>query len=106
VSKTNIAGFAAIDTNGLEWRKSTFADGVWVKDIAETNSQTIQLVRFEPNTSFPLHEHERPEFIYMIEGEAHQCGNKLAAGTLAIANPGTEESGFHSKDGCTFLLIY
>jgi anti-sigma factor ChrR (cupin superfamily) len=105
VSKINTRGFASIDTKNLEWRKSTFADGVWVKDLAETNGQAIQLVRFEPNTTFPIHKHERPEFIYMLEGEAYQCGNKLTAGTLAIADQGTEESDFHSETGCTFLLI-
>lgn len=99
------SGFATIDTNQIEWRKSTFADGVWVKDIGQADKQIIQLVRFDPNTRFPTHTHERPELIYIIEGEAFQCGRKLTAGCFAIAESGTEEGDFHSETGCTFLLI-
>jgi hypothetical protein len=40
-----------VDTKELPWRPSTFAPGVFVKDIATTDGWEMQLVRFEPRTS-------------------------------------------------------
>jgi anti-sigma factor ChrR (cupin superfamily) len=93
------------NADSIEWRKSTFADGVEVKDLGMSNGQSMQLVKFAPGTSFPLHRHESPEFIYVLEGVAFQEGQQLLAGWSAVAATGTTDSNFHSPTGCIFLLV-
>ncbi|MBX9770707.1 MAG: cupin domain-containing protein [Candidatus Obscuribacterales bacterium] len=92
--------------DSIPWRKSAFAEGVFIKDLGTSDGQSVQLVKFEPNASFPRHTHSGPEFIYMLDGEAIQQGNRITAGSIAIAGKDTEETEFYSNNGCTFLLIY
>lgn len=66
----------------------------------------MQLVRFAPGTAFPLHTHTGPEFIYLLEGEAVQHGQRLQAGWAATASTGTVDRHFHSPTGCVFLTVY
>jgi anti-sigma factor ChrR (cupin superfamily) len=92
--------------NNVPWRKSTFAEGIEVKDLGTADGRSMQLVRFAPGASFPLHRHEGPEFIYLLEGVAIQEGQQLSAGWAAVAAMGTTDSNFHSPTGCVFLTVY
>ena len=95
-------------TNGqsVTWRGSNSADGVEVKDLGKANGRAMQLVRYAPGASFPLHRHEGPEFIYLLEGEAFQQGQRLSPGWAAVAETGTVDENFHSPKGCLFLTVY
>lgn len=94
------------DANTIPWRKSTFAEGIEVKDLGTSDGRSMQLVRFAAGASFPLHEHLGPEFIYLLEGAAIQEGRNLSAGWAAVAAAGTTDSNFHSPTGCVFLTVY
>lgn len=94
------------DANDVPWRKSTFAAGIEVKDLGGANGRSMQLVRFAPGASFPLHRHAGPEFIYLLEGSAIQEGQELSAGWAAVAATDTTDSNFHSPAGCVFLTVY
>ena len=94
------------DANSVPWRKSTFAEGIEVKDLGTANGRSMQLVRFAPGASFPLHQHAGPEFIYLLEGSAIQEGKQLSTGWAAVAATGTTDSNFHSLAGCVFLTVY
>ncbi len=63
-------GYHFTDSSSMPWRESSVAAGVEVKDLGSVNGQAMQLVRFAPGTKFPVHRHDGPEFVYMIEGEA------------------------------------
>lgn len=89
----------------LPWRPSSFAQGVSVKDVAVSDGFEMQLVRFEPGASFPVHKHQGPEFIFVIEGELVQAGRRLTAGWASVARAGSIDENVHSKIGCTFLLV-
>ena len=41
----------------LPWKLSTFAAGVFVKDVAVTGGLEMQIVRFAPGARLPLHTH-------------------------------------------------
>ncbi len=99
-------GYIFTDGNSTPWRKSSVAEGVEVKDLGTVNGRSMQLVRFAPGTKFPVHTHEGPEFVYMIEGEAVQNGQTLSPGWGAAAETGTLDDDFHSPKGCTFLTVY
>ncbi len=94
------------DSNTTEWRKSTFAEGVEVKDLGKANGREMQLVRFAPGTTFPLHVHGGPEFIFLLEGEAYDQGQQLRPGWAVVAATGTMHDNFHSPTGCLFLTVY
>lgn len=102
----HMASFTFVDTHAAPWRPSTFADGVEVKDLGSSDGRSMQLVRFAPGTSFPLHTHAGPEFIYLLEGEAIQQEQRLRAGWAATAAAGTVDTRFHSPTGCVFLTVY
>jgi len=77
--------FSFVDAQALPWTPSACADGVHVKNLGKANGRAMQLVRFEPGTVFPTHLHTGPEFIYMLEGEAVQNGQRLLPGWVGIA---------------------
>lgn len=101
-----MTGYTFTDAHATPWRPSTFATGVEVKDLGSSDGRSMQLVRFAPGTTFPLHTHTGPEFIYLLEGEAVQQEQRLGPGWAATAATGTVDSHFHSPGGCVFLTVY
>jgi quercetin dioxygenase-like cupin family protein len=95
----------AVPCNDLPWTPSTFAPGLSVKDIAVAGGLEMQIVRMEAGAQIPLHTHELPEFIYVLEGDLVVAGQTLGAGWASIAAPGSEHSGVCSINGCTFVLV-
>lgn len=89
----------------LSWKPSTFAAGVFVKDVAVTDGLEMQIVRLEPGARLPLHTHECPEFIYVLEGELIIEGQQLGRGWASVASVGSEHSDVHSEAGCIFVLV-
>ncbi|MGH2507633.1 MAG: cupin domain-containing protein [Gammaproteobacteria bacterium] len=94
-----------VQCDDLPWKPSTFAAGVSVKDVAVTGSLEMQMVRFEPGTRLPLHKHECPEFIYVLEGELIVAGQRLSSGWASVASLGSVHSDVHSETGCVFVLV-
>jgi len=97
--------FRCVDTDELSWRPSTMAGGVFVKDIAVTAGWEMQVVRFEPGARFPLHTHEQPEFLFILEGELVQAGRRLGPGWASVASPGSVDVDVYSESGCIFVLV-
>ncbi|MDE2235038.1 MAG: cupin domain-containing protein [Gammaproteobacteria bacterium] len=89
----------------LSWKASTFAAGVFVKDVAVSGGLEMQLVRFEAGARLPLHEHELPEFIYVLEGELSIGDQGLRRGWASVASPGSVHTDVHSDTGCIFVLV-
>lgn len=94
-----------VNTADLPWRPSTFAAGVFVKDIATTDGWEMQIVRFEPGARFPIHTHELPEFVFILEGELVQAGRRLGPGWASVASAGSVDEDVHSDTGCMFVLV-
>ena len=94
-----------VNTDDLSWRPSTFAARVFVKDIATTDGWEMQVVRFEPGARFPIHAHERPEFVFVLEGELIQAGRRLGPGWATVAGAGSVDEDVHSEAGCMFVLV-
>lgn len=99
--------YSFADSNSIPWKKSEMSEGVEVKTLCSANSRTMELYRFPPNTSYPDHFHEGPEFVYLLEGSARQNGKWLEAGWSSAAETGTLDSEFISGgSGCVFLTVY
>jgi anti-sigma factor ChrR (cupin superfamily) len=89
----------------LPWKPSTIAPGVFVKDVAVTDGLEMQIVRLEAGAQLPLHTHECPEFIYVLEGELILGGGRLSQGWASVASVGSVHSDVHSETGCVFVLV-
>jgi len=97
--------FRSVNSDELPWRPSAIAPGVFVKDIAVTAGWEMQIVRFEPGARFPLHTHEHPEFLYILEGDLVQAGRRLGRGWASVASAGSVDADVYSENGCVFVLI-
>src|SRR5437867_9877009 len=98
--------FRWVDTDDLPWRPSTFAAGVFVKDIATTDGWEMQVVRFEPGARFPIHAHERPEFVFVLEGELIQAGRRLGPdGRVSPAPAASTKMCTPKPDACSCSWI-
>ena len=84
----------------LPWKPSTFAPKVFVKDVAVTDGLEMQIVRLEPDARLPLHTHECPEFIYVLEGELILGGSRLSQGWASVASVGSVHSDVRSDGLC------
>jgi anti-sigma factor ChrR (cupin superfamily) len=89
----------------VPWKPSTFAPKVFVKDVAVTDGLEMQIVRLEPDAWFPLHTHECPEFIYVLEGELIIGDHRLSDGWASVASVGSVHPDVHSETGCIFVLV-
>ena len=99
--------FSYLDSNEIPWVKSELADGVEVKTLCSANEMTMELYKFAPNSTYPDHFHEGPEFVYLLEGSARQDGKWLAAGWSSAAEKDTLDSDFVSGEkGCLFVTVY
>ena len=76
-----------------------------VKDVAVAGGLEMQIVRFDPGTKLPVHMHEIPEFIYVLEGELRIADQTLGPGWASVASQGSVHSDVHSVTGCTFVLV-
>ncbi|MGA9853786.1 MAG: cupin domain-containing protein [Gammaproteobacteria bacterium] len=94
-----------LSCDDLPWKPSAFAVGVFVKDVAVTGGLEMQIVRFEPGARLPLHEHELPEFIYVLEGDVIIAGQHLSRGWASVASAGSVHTDVHSDSGCIFVLV-
>jgi hypothetical protein len=52
-----------------------------------------------------VHVHDRPEFIFVLEGELVQDGRRLGPGWAGIAATGSTDEGVYSESGCVFVLV-
>jgi len=105
MSAHRAAGFQFVSTDGLAWRPSTKGAGILVKDVAATDGWEMQVVRVEPGARFPVHTHEGPEFLYILEGELVQAGRRLGPGWASVASAGSVDEDVHSETGCLFILV-
>lgn len=105
MSELNPGELVCVACDDLPWKPSTFAAGLFVKDVAVTNGLELQIVRLEPGARIPPHRHECPEFIYVLEGELIVAAQRLGPGSASVASAGSVHSEVHSETGCVFVLV-
>jgi hypothetical protein len=99
--------YIVTNTNALSWQKVEEVDGMEIKSLGSANGQTMELFRFAPNTPYPRHVHEGPEFVFLMEGRARLSGQWLEPGWSSIGEAGTVDSDFLSGEhGCILLAVY
>ena len=94
-----------IETDRQDWVASP-GGKVWRKPLereAAEHGHTTSIVRFEPGSSFPRHEHPLGEEILVLEGVFSDEGGDYGPGTYIRNPPGSAHSPF-SHDGCVLFV--
>ncbi|MEM7562310.1 MAG: hypothetical protein AAF353_04565 [Pseudomonadota bacterium] len=95
-----------VDSNTVAW-EAMDTEGVEIKTLSKANDQVMELYRFMPDTVFPDHIHQGPEFVYLLEGSARVDGRWIYPGWSSGAETGTLDREFKSgEEGCVFLSVY
>lgn len=97
--------------NNQEWQPlveaGTQYEGVWVKSLLYNETQrrsTSILLKFEPGSSYPYHNHPAGEEIFVLDGEAIIENAILHGGDYLYTPPNFKHS-VRSETGCTMLLV-
>ena len=99
--------YSFTDSRSIVWEKYEGVRGVEIKKLPRANDQIMELYRFSPNTLFPDHQHNGPEFVHLLEGSVRVNSKWIQAGWASAAETGTFDRGFLSgDDGCIFLTVY
>ncbi|KAB2330455.1 cupin domain-containing protein [Cytobacillus depressus] len=88
--------------NDKEWKALPFP-GVFIKTLYkfEKGGSTV-LIKMEPNSSFPLHDHPADEEVYVLEGEVRVGKYQLAKGDYLFTPKTTIHAPF-TREGCVLL---
>jgi len=78
--------------------------GLSVLDIHEENGRRLQLVRLTPGGRILAHKHAGTEICYIIKGSLVIDGNRLRAGDVLTAPPGTVHRETYSNEGCELMI--
>jgi quercetin dioxygenase-like cupin family protein len=81
--------------------------GIYVRSLhqdKEANRSATFLLKFNPGSSYPNHNHPSGEEVYVLEGEVRFGSRQLHAGDYLYTAPGDTHAVF-SKTGCILLFI-
>ena len=96
----------AVDTNRLEWQASPSAT-VWRKRldlVGEAESGRVtSVVRYDPEASFPAHDHPDGEEILVVSGTFSDERGDFPAGTYMLNPEGFRHAPF-SREGCVLFV--
>ena len=102
----DLSAKAAVDTNRMEWAASpsgtVFRKRVHLVGPPESG-QVTSIVRYEPDSSFPAHDHPDGEEILVLDGVFSDEHGDWPAGTYLLNPEGFRHAPF-SKDGCLLFV--
>jgi len=97
---------ASADTQAMEWTPSP-SGSVWRKRVhlvgPPESGQVTSIVRYEPDSSFPAHDHPEGEEILVLDGVFSDEHGDWPAGTHLLNPEGFRHAPF-SKPGCLLFV--
>ena len=95
-----------LDTREMQWQTSP-SPGVWRKRLHHVGpaeaGQVTSLVRFDPGTNFPAHDHPDGEEILVLEGTFSDEQGDWGAGSYLLNPEGFRHAPF-SHEGCVLFV--
>jgi len=102
----NLSLRAVVDTAHMEWAPSP-SGSVWRKRVhlvgAPESGQVTSVVRYEPHSSFPAHDHPDGEEILVLDGVFCDEHGSWPAGTYLLNPEGFRHAPF-SETGCILFV--
>ena len=97
---------AVMDTTGMDWQASP-SPTVWRKRLdlvgGAESGRVTSVVRYDPDSAFPTHEHPEGEEIFVLEGIFSDEYGDYPAGSYLLNPEGFRHAPF-SKDGCVIFV--
>ena len=97
---------AVMETGSMEWTASP-SGTVWRKRVhlvgEPESGQVTSLVRYQPDSSFPTHDHPEGEEILVLEGVFSDEHGDWPAGTYLLNPEGFRHAPF-SREGCLLFV--
>ncbi|HUN57885.1 MAG TPA: cupin domain-containing protein [Candidatus Binataceae bacterium] len=93
-----------IEVNQREWQP--MRPGILMKPLwsDEASRRRVQITRFEPGASLPMHRHDGDELLYVIEGALSDEAGTVTAGNIGFRPNGCTHS-VKSTHGATVLAF-
>ncbi len=102
----DLSARAAVDTNAMDWAPSpsgqVFRKRVHLVGPPESG-QVTSIVRYEPGSTFPEHDHPEGEEILVLDGVFSDEHGDWPAGTYLLNPEGFRHAPF-SREGCTLFV--
>jgi anti-sigma factor ChrR (cupin superfamily) len=102
----NLSVRAVVDTTRMEWTPSP-SGSVWRKRVhlvgAPESGQVTSVVRYEPHSKFPMHDHPEGEEIFVLAGIFSDEHGNWPAGTFVLNPEGFRHAPF-SEPGCLLFV--
>jgi anti-sigma factor ChrR (cupin superfamily) len=102
----DLAARVVVDTNSLPWTASP-SRTVWRRRLhrvgATESGQVTSIVRYEPGSTFPTHDHPEGEEILVLQGVFSDEHGDWPAGTYLLNPEGFRHAPF-SRTGCVLFV--
>lgn len=102
----DLKAFCSVDTGKMAWTASP-SGTVWRKRVhlvgPAESGQVTSVVRYDPSSSFPGHDHPGGEEILVLDGVFSDQQGDWPAGTFLLNPEGFHHAPF-SRDGCVLLV--
>jgi len=101
-----VEGFKFVTNDDTGWTAGP-VPGLKVKPLSVSRDMGYQVLLAElaPGASFPEHDHESSEELFIVSGHLRTEGRLMGPGDFLHAEPGTHHHELVSPDGCVALLI-
>ena len=96
------AAIATLRAREGEWQ--TIGGGVEVRTLRDDGITRTWLARMSPGATFPAHDHEGDEEIFVLEGSVTLDEIELKAGDYQVARRGSHHALIASRNGCMALM--
>jgi anti-sigma factor ChrR (cupin superfamily) len=104
--RDDLAQLAIVHTDELAWQPSPSAT-VWRKRLElrgdVERGRVTSVVRYDPESSFPPHDHPEGEEILVLAGTLSDDQGDFPAGTYILNPPGFRHAP-HSREGCVVFV--
>ena len=99
-------GLTFISAGAEGWQEA--APGLRLKTLFFDQSQgrITALARMDAGCNYPIHRHDKPEELYVLEGTCYCGGRLLYPGDYHRAEADTIHEETSTTDGCLMLLIF
>ena len=99
-----LQGWTFSDSGELPWQP--MGDGIAMQVLGTAGGKMIAKFQFQPGYVGGVHDHDEPEFSYILDGSLISQGVVMKAGHAYAVEAGTTHSDFRTETGCTLVSVF
>jgi quercetin dioxygenase-like cupin family protein len=102
----NLTGWNIVRNDETEWVPWGSRGDARAKILGNADGYLVMLVEAQPGYEGDPHEHDHPEFFYLIDGTLRNQGQAMHAGDGYAAAAGSTHTDFATDTGATYIVIF